>query len=210
MSDFTYEQNDIKTPLETYEWDNTWWDHAGTEGVPRVLLIGDSISVGTRRVATATAEEKIYFDGYGTSKALDNPYFCDSIRLVAAQQRGCDMVMFNNGLHGFHLEDETAYRGHYENVIRFLVAHFKEIPVVLLLSTSVAKEERDRRVVARNKVVMELAQQYNLPVIDLYTVTAANKHLLSDGVHFVQEGYEIIAKELVEYACKNIPALQKA
>jgi hypothetical protein len=75
MSDFTYEHNDIKTPLETYEWDNTWWDHAGTEGVPRVLLIGDSISVGTRRVATATAEEKIYFDGYGTSKALDNPYF---------------------------------------------------------------------------------------------------------------------------------------
>ena len=81
MSSFTYETENRCERLETYEWDNVWWEHADTEGVPRVLYIGDSISCATRRTATGAAGETIFFDGFGTSKALDNPYFADSIRL---------------------------------------------------------------------------------------------------------------------------------
>ena len=83
MSDFTYESIDRNVPLETYEWDNIWIEHADEPDRTRVLYIGDSISVNNKRPATLYTDSKILFDNYGTSKALDNPYFAETIHLVA-------------------------------------------------------------------------------------------------------------------------------
>ena len=199
MKNFTYEFENSLERLETYEWDNVWWEHAATRGVPRVLYIGDSISCGTRRIATQAADEKIYFDGFGTSKAVDNPFFIDSVRIFAAQQGERSAILFNNGLHGWHLDDNTEYAQEYEKIVSFLVDEFKETPVVLLLTTSVADTERDRRVMARNRAVSEIANKYNLPVIDLYSIVNANPDLLvGDGVHLKPEGYRMLADELVK------------
>ena len=63
------------TELETYEWDNVWFEQANQPDAKRVLYIGDSISCGTRHQATIAAGNKIFFDGIGTSKAVDNQYF---------------------------------------------------------------------------------------------------------------------------------------
>lgn len=199
MADMTYEFEDREQRLETYEWDNVWWEHASTTGVPRVLYIGDSISYSTRRVATATAERKIFFDGFGTSKALDNPYYTETLRLFAKQQGEREVVLFNNGLHGWHLDDETDYSREYEKMICFLLKEFEGTPLVLLLTTHVANEERDARVQVRNRVVCELAEKYGLSVIDLYTVTKEHSELLgNDGVHFSKEGWQLLADVLVE------------
>lgn len=199
MSQFTYEYTDRTEKLETYEWDNVWWEHAKTTGVPRVLYIGDSISCGTRPQLNKLADGKIFFDGFGTSKAVDNPYFAPSLRLFAAQEGERKAILFNNGLHGFHLSDEEEYAAEYEKMVKFLLTEFPGTPIFLLLSTHVKDPHRDERVVARNKAVAKIAGQYDLPVIDLYALTKAKAHLLSaDGVHFVEEGYLEIAKELLE------------
>ncbi len=198
MTGFTYEQNERKEKLETYEWDNLWIERATTPESTRVLYIGDSISCGTRRIATMRTNEKILFDGFGTSKAVDNPYFIDSVKIFAAQEERRDAVLFNNGLHGWHLCDETEYAVYYEKMVRFLMESFCDTPVFLVLTTHVSNEARDKRVVARNKIALEIAGKYNLHVIDLYSVTLENSSLLSnDGVHFVQEGYELIADTII-------------
>ena len=198
MSKYTYEFEDRSHRLETYEWDNVWWEHADTVGVPRVLYIGDSISCATRRVATNLSEKTVFFDGFGTSKAVDHPYFTESVRLFAAQQGERQVVLFNNGLHGWHLEDETEYASAYENVLRFLLREFEGTPILLLLTTHVADEARDERVQARNRVVRGLGEKYGLSTVDLYSVTAAHAELLSpDGVHLLPEGYELLARELL-------------
>ena len=198
MSNYTYEFENRGERLETYEWDNVWWEHAKTEGVPRVLYIGDSISCGTRKIATAAAEERIFFDGFGTSKALDNPYFAESLHLFAEQQGGRRAVLFNNGLHGWHLCDETDYVREYEKMIGFLLREFAGTPILLLLSTHLADPARDARVQARNRGVVALAEKYGLPVVDLYALTAAHADLLlGDGVHWTPEGYRLIADELI-------------
>ena len=75
--------SEIKTKLEMFEWDNLWIEHADKEDIKRVLYIGDSISCGVRQVATSISNGEIYFDGFGTSKALDNPYFKDVTRRLA-------------------------------------------------------------------------------------------------------------------------------
>ena len=207
MTDMTYEFENRKEKLEKYEWDNIWWECASTKGVPRVLYIGDSISCSTRRIATVTAERKIFFDGFATSKALDNPYYTDSLYLFAQQQGERKVVLFNNGLHGWHLDDESEYSKEYEKMICFLLREFEGTPILLVLTTHVANEERDARVRERNCVVCRLAEKYGLPVIDFYSVTKEHSEFLeADGVHFLKEGYQLLADILVEQMRKIIKA----
>ena len=204
MSSYTYEKNDIKTPLETYEWDNVWYEHTENTEAKRVLYIGDSISCATRKVATRVSENKLLFDGFGTSKALDNPFFAASVRMCAAQQRYRSAVIFNNGLHGWHLDDKTEYAEAYEAFVKFLVDEFKDTPIVLLLATHVTDPSRDERVKERNDVVKNIAAKYSLDTIDLYSLTNADGIVGSDGVHLTPEGYELLAKSIVGYLNEKI------
>ena len=187
------------TPIvyETYEWDNTWIEHAGDSNRKRVLYIGESISCGTRHIATNLTDCRILFDGFGTSKALDNPYFEDMLRLFAAQESRRDAVLFNNGLHGFHLDDKTEYRNDYDKMVQFLLSEFRNTPVFILLTTHVADEAQNKRVILRNLAATEVAKKYHLPTIDLYSVSAAMPDQLTDGVHFTQSGYQALAQTIL-------------
>ncbi len=197
MSDFTYEQQNSKTCFETYEWDNTWIEHADKE-VRRVLYIGDSISCNIRRIVTDKAQGRLFVDGFGTSKALDNPYLKDAVRLFAGQQGSREAVLFNNGLHGWHLEDTTEYAAAYEDFVRFLVKEFAGTPICLVLTTHVSNQERNARVLTRNRVAADIAAKYALPVLDLYTPALEAAELLRDGVHFQPEGNQILAEALLK------------
>lgn len=199
MNSFTYEFENHCEQLETYEWDNVWWEHADKLNLSRVLYIGDSISCATRRKATSIADGRLFFDGVGTSKALDNPYFADSIRLFARQERERDAILFNNGLHGWHLDDEIQYKQEYEKMILFLLQEFENTPLILVLTTHVKDSVRDARVITRNCVVSDLAEKYNLPVVDAYAITKKYEEFISDdGVHLTEEGYQLLAKKIVE------------
>ncbi len=209
MKNFTYEKADNKERYETYEWDNTWIDHANDPKANRVLYIGDSISCGTRRIATEQTGGKILFDGFGTSKAIDNPYFQDSIKLFAKQEGRRNAVIFNNGLHGWHLDEETEYRYHFEEMVKFLTEEFSGTPVIVILTTHIADSERESRVVCRNKAAQEIADKYNLPVIDLYKTSYEAAHLLSeDGIHFTAEGYELLADKVIKSVTEIVPELK--
>ena len=58
MSDFTLENGKNEVRYETFEWDNVWIDHANDKTTKRVLYIGDSISVGTRKELSKNARLK--------------------------------------------------------------------------------------------------------------------------------------------------------
>lgn len=199
MSRFTYQSESNGTPLETYEWDNVWIEQTANLDGNRVLYIGDSISCGTRNTATSISSNKYLFDGFGTSKALDNPFLFDSIRLFASQLTKTETVIFNNGLHGWHLNDSTEYRELYEKAIRFLLEEFKGKKIFLVLTTSVANPDRESRVKARNGEVCKLSEKYGLPVIDLYSTSAEYaKFRTDDGVHFTSDGYRELARKILK------------
>ncbi len=196
MSEFTYEKNNSQEIYETFEWDNTWIEHAVDTDTPRVLYIGDSISCPTRRRATLDCGEKIYFDGFGTSKALDNPVFRESLKVFTRQIPRIDAIVFNNGLHGWHL-DETQYGEYYESFVKFLIEEYK-VPVFIVLTTYI-KQERYERVKARNAKALAVAEKYSLPVIDLHKTSLENAHLIAaDNIHFTDEGYLIFAREIIK------------
>jgi len=185
--------------LETYEWDNTWIEQSNNNTAKRVLYIGDSISCGTRTFANKLSNGEILFDGFGTSKALDNPYFFDSLSVFVKQENKRDAVIFNNGLHGWHLSEEE-YERLYEEFLDKLLNKFCDVPVMPVLTTFVTNEMYyNDRVIVRNEIVKKLATAKNLNIIDLYTVSEINKNLLcGDGVHFVDSGYEALANEVLK------------
>ena len=198
MSDFTYETENRSNKFETYEWDNIWIEHANEKGSKRAAYIGDSISVGTRRIATARTNGEILFDGFGTSKALDNPYFKDSIRLFLNQVPNIDTVLFNNGLHGWHLDDKTEYRTLYDEMIKFILGEIKDAKLYILLTTAVVRGNDNERVKLRNIAARKIAEKYSIPVIDLYDVVSANINEIShDGIHPTEPLYEKIADEII-------------
>lgn len=197
MTEYTFEINDRMRKYETYEWDNTWIDHPN-DNIKRILYIGDSISCGIRPFATKIADGSAVFDLFGTSRAIDNPYFKDALALFARQEGRRNAVVFNNGLHGFHLDDATDFKVYYEDMLKFMMDQFKGTPIHIVLSTFIAKKDVER-VMARNQSVCELAEKYQLPVIDLYSISKdAQTLLLDDGVHFTEEGYQILAAEVVK------------
>lgn len=199
MSNFTYENNDRVTPLETYEWDNVWIQRTDDKKSPRVLYIGDSISCALRVFGNGVTKEEILIDSFGTSKAIDNAYFWDALRLFSLQEGHRDIVLFNNGLHGWHLDDETDYPAYYERMLCKILDEFKDSKVVIVLTTAVAKEERHERVKVRNGFVKAIAGKYGLDIIDLYEISSENMDLLGDdGVHFTADGYQKISEYLVD------------
>ena len=194
------------TPVyEWIEWDNTWMEQTGNRDALRILYVGDSITVGTRGAVNGMGGGKVVFDNYGTSKALDNPYFFESLCLFAAQQPSRAAVFFNNGLHGWHLSEEE-YEHLYATMLDKLLEEFADVPVVPMLTTcSTCDSYPNVRVEARNAIVARLAEARGLPVIDLYSVACANREHIADGVHFDGEGYKALAEELmraVERICK--------
>ncbi len=198
MSEMTYEPKN-NTVLEKYEWDSPWWEQTGNHTAKRVFYIGDSISYGLRGACTVASDNTLLFDNFPSSKALDNPYFEESITLFAKQEEYRSVILFNNGLHGFHL-DITQYEALYERFAQFLLSSFPGTPLVLVLTTTVADAEELELVKARNEAVKRIAARLSLPILDLFAVTDAHKDLLSqDGVHFTPEGYGVMAKVIVEY-----------
>ena len=208
MNDFTYEYKGIKQEgerLEKYEWDKVLIESTKDLTAKRVLYIGDSISCAIREVATVQTRREILFDGIGTSKGIDNPCFKNALKLFAMQQPQRQAVIFNNGLHGWHLDDETEYKDYYEDMVKFILSEFPGTPLGIVLTTAVADAEEDKRAAARNKVASKIAEKYSLKVIDLYRISSENINLLcGDGVHFQPEGYEILAAEVVRACCEMI------
>lgn len=179
--------------LETFEWDNVWFEYPDNSEAKRFIYIGDSISVGTRGWIKGLSDNRVLCDGFGTSKALDNPFFKPSLELFILQEKAFDGILINNGLHGWHLSC-SEYARYYEDMLDFLAKTGK--PIYLLLSTHLpADPERNEIVCQRNEAAKAIAEKRGIAVIDLYSVSVAHCDLYTeDKVHFVDEGYKLLAQ----------------
>ena len=199
MSDFTYERGEMKEKFEKYEWDRFWVDTPLDGETKRILSIGDSISAAIKDVSLKDKEKNILYDNLATSKALDNPCFEETIRLYAKQEPSRDVILFNNGLHGWHLEDETEYKEAFDKMIKFLLHEFRGTPIYVVLTTHLADQNREKRVIKRNEAALETAKRYNLPIIDLYKISLENSALLkNDGVHYDEAGCVLFLNEILK------------
>lgn len=94
-----------------------------------------------------------------------------------------------------------------EDVVCYLKQHFAGTPVAIVLTTWIADEKNLPAVHKRNASAKQVAEKLDVPVIDLYSVAEENKDLISDGVHFREEGYRKLAATVIGRIKEIVPEL---
>lgn len=202
-NEFTFKGEKNVGKLERYEWDNIWFEYANDEcAKKRVLMFGDSISIGIRSNVNKETDGRYYTDGIATSKSIESKNWFDLIDYVFSIGYDYEIIQFNNGLHGRYLRADK-YIEVYEKVISYIRKKNSSAKFFLALTTPAREEnlrlgDKNIYVTERNTEVKKLAERLNYDVIDLYSPVKNRADLYrEDGIHLQEEGYNLLAKECV-------------
>jgi len=190
--------------LERIEWTNIWVEDTGVDSLPRLLLIGDSHVHQYYPFVKKELQGLVTFGRYTGSKCLGNPYLLDEIRLFL-QQYPCDIIVFNNGLHGREYPD-SVYAAALPAVFRLFREEAPEAKVIWVNTTPVRNRENMEEfgpftdhVKARNIMAAVFMEKHGIPVVDNWAVGYDHPEYYSpDGVHFNDEGKTAEARNVAE------------
>lgn len=185
--------------------------------LPRVLLIGDSISAGYS--ATVRAQLK----GIANVHLIpDNGGATDRGLLMLDDWLGrgrWDVIHFNFGLHDIKLDDADRTRttpDAYRNNLHELVRRLRATGARLVFATSTpvpgklkttGPRRRTADVAAFNVVAQEVMTAEKIPVNDLYAVALprVGEIQLPIDVHYRPEGYRILGEVVAEAIRAQLP-----
>ena len=193
---------------ENREWTRFWCEKANNKELPRVLLIGDSITEGYYGDVSRILDGLIYADSITTSMAINHDMYQNGIKWFASSfDQKYAMIHFNNGLHGFH-GDIHQYTEAYEKTVDFLLSSFQSAVLILATSTPVYLSGTNRVidrakndiVLERNEAVRDIARKHRLTVDDLYELTMGNDDWrIDDGFHYNEIGRAKQAKQVTSF-----------
>lgn len=187
----------------------TAWDYVKDDPkLPRVLLIGDSISRGytlaTRKALTGMANLHRAPENCGpTANALKK-------LPVWLGEGKWDIIHFNFGIH-----DRKTPLADYEQRLDSLASQLKATgaKIIWASTTPVAeggmKDATDADLVARNEVAAKIMQKHSIAVDDLYTWIKPDlaQYQNPKDVHFSNAGYDRLAEQVASSIAKVVPTL---
>jgi lysophospholipase L1-like esterase len=193
---------------ERIEWADIWVTDADNDDLPRVLLIGDSITKGYFGDVERRLTGKGYCARLTTSKCVSDPFFCDEVQLLLKQYKFA-AIHFNNGLHGWGYTEEQ-YRDGLQRLMECLKAHAAGAKLIWATTTPIRNSghleqisERTERVKARNTLAAEIMKERGVPTDDLYGLVEAHPEFFAgDGVHYNGKGKEAQGAAVAESVLK--------
>jgi acyl-CoA thioesterase-1 len=186
-------------------------------GLPRVLLIGDSISIGytlpVRELLKGKANvHRIHTNGGPTSNGLAHL----SEWLGSGKW---DVIHFNWGLHDLKIDAEGNRQvplEKYGENLRALVDQLNRTGAKLIFATTTPVPEAPEKklsplrvntdVIGYNFVAKKIMREHAIPIDDLYAL--AHPRLaeiqLPSNVHFKPEGYQALAEQVAASILKEL------
>ena len=193
-------QNSTRT-RENIEWAIFYSFNAPDEKSPRTLVVGDSINFQYKDDLREKLADKVNITSWASSKCVTDVTFLKDLDYILEYNR-YDLITFNNGIHYLTVptsfeEWEKAYR----RKLEFIQAKLPGIPLALVLCTALADDEKDAIVQKLNSITLEIAKDFDLPVIDLYSPMVAldRKEFWNDIYHFKKPAIEIQAQILADW-----------
>jgi hypothetical protein len=187
---------------EQIEWCDIWVTNADKDDLPRVLLIGDSITRGYFSGVEKHLAGKANCARVTTSKCIGDPGLLQEIEPLLTQYQ-FQVIHVNNGLHGVSYTDEQYAR----QFAPFMETLMKKAPgasviwaatTPLVVNGSTANE-RTERVKVRNRTAAAFAAQHQIPVDDLFGLVVDHPEYFSgDGVHLNKTGIEVQARQVAD------------
>ena len=196
---------------EGIEWADIWVTHANKDDLPRVLLVGDSITRGYFAEVEKHLAGKANCARLTTSKCVSDPSFVDEVQLLLKHYR-FSVIHFNNGLHGF-VYTEEQYRDGLVKTVDAIREQGEEAKLIWATTTPVRQGndlkkfgERTERVRVRNKFAAEIMKKRDIPTNDLFGLVEEHPDWYSsDGTHFNAKGKEAQSKQVAESVAKLLP-----
>ncbi|MEY4940561.1 MAG: hypothetical protein RIQ93_2296 [Verrucomicrobiota bacterium] len=183
-------------------------------GLPRVLIIGDSISIGytiaTRELLKDVANvHRIPVNGSATHVGLRD---LDAWLATDRAGKKWDLIHFNWGLHDLkHFKDGKLDLSApqvnpvkvYENNLRKIVARMKQTGAKLIFATTTPVSEGSAGRVARselayNEAALRVMKAEGVAVNDLHSLAATKlgEIQIPRNVHFTPAGYQLLAGQV--------------
>ncbi len=196
---------------EKIEWLDVWIPDTNERGLPRVLLVGDSITRGYGKQVETALQGKSYVARLTTSKSLGDPALLDQVGLVLAEHK-FDVIHFNNGMHGDGYSEET-YAAALPPMLARLRRDAPGARIVLATTTDVRERNnldkvlpKTRRMIRRNELLTAFAKRENLPLNDLFGLIQDHpEYHNADGVHFNEKGSAALAALVVSAVSQLLP-----
>jgi lysophospholipase L1-like esterase len=192
---------------ESIEWTDAWMPHTNDHDLPRVMLIGDSITRSYYPAVEEKLKGKAYVSRYTTSKAIGDPALLTELAVFLKQNRYA-VVHFNIGMHGWaYTEDE--YRQHWPALLSAIRESAPGARLIWASTTPVRKDRegknagpRNDRIQARNAVARTLSDREKIPVDDLHALMSGHADMHTDDVHFSKEGSALMAEQVAREIAK--------
>jgi lysophospholipase L1-like esterase len=195
---------------ERIEWCDIWVPEANSDKLPRVLLVGDSITKGYYGSVDSELKGQAAVARLATSAFLTDPAFLMQLDCLL-DSYDFDVIHFNNGLHGWGYSEQE-----YGDALPVIIQHLrdKEPGATLILANSTPLRDRadlsklrdsNSRVLERNRLLAGVASSQAIPVNDLYSLVADKSELYSqDGTHFNNEGRALQGKQVAAAVAKAL------
>lgn len=194
-------------------------------GKKRVLILGDSISIGyTPTVRASLASEAIVVRPMRNAKQPENcqgtRYGVEHVdRWLGLLGGEWDVIHFNFGLHDMkHVDPETGVNSNkqadppqstpeqYRQQLTQIVRRLRQCDAQLIFATTTpvpagVRPYRDTTDPDRyNAIALEIMQEHGIPINDLYQFTRPqlSKIQRPANVHFFPQGSEILGKQVAE------------
>jgi len=197
---------------ESIEWCDIWISHANETDLPRVLLIGDSITRAYYPEVEKNLEGNAYVGRLSSSAFISDPVLLDQIKMVLSQYK-FDIIHFNNGMHGWQ-HSEKEYEQAFPKFLKTIQKYAPNAKLIwanttpLKMSPSLAADNQtqatDERIAARNAIALKIVQMNGIPVDDLNTPMRGHPEYHSDNVHFNDQGIALQAAQVAAHIEKQL------
>ena len=194
---------------ENIEWAIFYSFNAPDEESPRTLVVGDSINFQYKDALRDKLADKVNITSWASSKCVTDVTYLKDFDYILEYNR-YDLITFNNGIHYLTVptsfeEWERAYR----NTLKFIQAKLPQVPLAPVLCTPLADTEKNTIVQKLNQITLQIAEDFNLPVIDLYSPMDKldRKEFWSDIYHFKQPAIDIQAQTMADWISNKLASV---
>jgi len=208
-------QNSAPAPKvihEPIEWYDIWIPTTDDKNLPRVLLIGDSITRAYYPAVQMKLQGKALVARLTTSSFVSDPALQDEIAMVLTNYH-FDVIHFNNGMHGWaYTEDD--YKKYFPQFVQTIRRYAPNARLIWATTTPVRVagnlhqlDPRTDRVKVRNQIAAAYLAGLNIPTDDLFTLVLNHpEYYTTGGIHFIAPGINAEAAQVATIIEKYLPA----
>ncbi|MBW8864303.1 MAG: SGNH/GDSL hydrolase family protein [Verrucomicrobia bacterium] len=197
---------------EYIEWCDVWISHATETNLPRVLLIGDSITRAYYPEVEKKLEGRACVGRLATSAFISDPVLEQQLAMVLSQYQ-FDVIHFNNGMHGWQ-HSEAEYEAAFPKMLQTIKKYAPKAKLIwanttpLKVSPSLPADNHadatDARVAARNTIAAKIVSAQGIPIDDLFTLALGHPEYHSDNIHFNDRGIALQANQVASIIEKSL------